>query len=159
MSAVKAAKKKSRKRTHRYTSNVFSMFDQAQIHEFKVELNATSLYIVNWVARLTFIALQYAMHAERDIVSVCPSVRPSVCLSVCLSVCAGIVSKRMDIVKLYRRSGRLSLVSSSPTAVRAYKILRDPLSGGVKHMGWENLANSAFFLKPVRERPIFTMEH
>jgi len=36
MSSVKAAKRKSRKRTHRYTSNVFSMFDQAQIHEFKV---------------------------------------------------------------------------------------------------------------------------
>lgn len=38
MSSVKV-KKKSRKRTHRYTSNVFSMFDQAQIHEFKEAFN------------------------------------------------------------------------------------------------------------------------
>ncbi len=29
-------KKKMRLRTHRYTSNVFSMFNQAQIQEFKV---------------------------------------------------------------------------------------------------------------------------
>lgn len=36
--ASAAAKKKSRQRTHRYTSNVFSMFSQAQIHEFKVIL-------------------------------------------------------------------------------------------------------------------------
>jgi myosin regulatory light chain 12 len=40
-SAVKAAvaKKKGRPRTHRYTSNVFSMFSQAQIHEFKEAFN------------------------------------------------------------------------------------------------------------------------
>jgi len=38
-----------------------------------------------------FIALQLAMHAERDIVLPILSVRPSVCLSD-----AGTVSKRMD---------------------------------------------------------------
>ena len=35
MSAAKA-KKKTRQRMHRYTSNVFSMFNQEQIQEFKV---------------------------------------------------------------------------------------------------------------------------
>jgi hypothetical protein len=36
MSAAALKAKKKRQRTHRYTSNVFSMFNQAQIQEFKV---------------------------------------------------------------------------------------------------------------------------
>ncbi|KAK2144198.1 hypothetical protein LSH36_777g02106 [Paralvinella palmiformis] len=39
MSASAKAKKRSRQRTHRYTSNVFSMFNQAQIQEFKEAFN------------------------------------------------------------------------------------------------------------------------
>lgn len=38
MSAMKS-KKKGRQRIHRYTSNVFSMFNQAQIQEFKEAFN------------------------------------------------------------------------------------------------------------------------
>ena len=41
MSAVRTRSKKTKKRTHRYTSNVFSMFNQAQIQEFKVRLRCS----------------------------------------------------------------------------------------------------------------------
>ena len=45
-SALKA-KKKSRQRIHRYTSNVFSMFSQSQIQEFKVRSEANRIGTIN----------------------------------------------------------------------------------------------------------------
>lgn len=38
-SAAKTKKKPGRQKTHRYTSNIFSMFNQAQIQEFKEAFN------------------------------------------------------------------------------------------------------------------------
>ena len=46
------------------------------------------------------ISRRHAVHAERDIVIAFLSVRPSVCPSVYVSI-TGIVSKRMDVVKLF----------------------------------------------------------
>ena len=95
------------------------------------------------------------MHSVYYAVERCPSVRPSVCLSH-----AGIVSKRLSILKLFSPSGSpIILVFPHQTGWRYSD--GHPRNGGVQCKGYKNhdfRPISRFISQMMQDRAISTME-
>ena len=73
---------------------------------------------------------------------------------------ASIVSKRLNLSKLFGQSGSLIILVFDPLS--RCPIPREPFSGGVKYMGCENFCDfrrkSPFISETVRDRLMVTME-